>query len=49
MQTEELQHGRFSMLADTGLLVQELVDGKGIIKLWELGLVHQLMLNYDRL
>jgi len=31
-QTKELQHGRLAMLAITGFICQELVDGKGIIE-----------------
>jgi hypothetical protein len=30
MQTKELQNGRVAMLAVTGFMAQELVDGKGI-------------------
>merc|ERR1712194_161748 len=32
MQTKELQNGRLAMLAATGFMAQELVDGKGILE-----------------
>jgi hypothetical protein len=32
MQTKELQHGRLAMLAASGFMAQELVDGKGIFE-----------------
>lgn len=32
MQTKELQNGRLAMLASTGFMAQELVNGKGIIE-----------------
>lgn len=32
MQTKELQHGRLAMLAISGFVAQELVDGRGIIE-----------------
>ena len=32
MQTKELQHGRLAMLGAAGIVLQELVDGKGIFE-----------------
>lgn len=34
MQTKELQNGRLAMIAATGFMAQELVDGKGIVEHW---------------
>jgi len=35
MQTKELQNGRLAMIAASGFMAQELVDGKGIIEHWQ--------------
>ena len=35
MQTKELSHGRLAMIAVTGFVAQELVDGKGIVQHWQ--------------
>ena len=35
LQTKELQNGRLAMIAASGFMAQELVDGKGIIEHWQ--------------
>jgi len=35
LQTKELQNGRLAMIAASGFMAQELVDGKGIVEHWQ--------------
>ena len=46
MQTKELQNGRLAMLGAAGMLVQELVNGKGIME--NLGLEKALPAAFDK-